>query len=44
MPTNYKEILGISLSVTGLCLPEKSGINYKYIQNAAIKRDSKERD
>jgi hypothetical protein len=44
MPTNYKKILGISLSVAGLCLAEKSGINYEYIQNAEIERDSKERD
>jgi len=44
MPTNYKKILGISLSVAGLCLPEQSGMSYEYIRNAEIKRDSKERD
>jgi hypothetical protein len=44
MQTNYKEIIGISLSVAGLCLPEKSRISYKYIQHAEIERDRKERD
>jgi hypothetical protein len=43
MQKNYREILGISLSVAGLCLPEKSGISYKYIQNAEIERDRKDR-
>jgi hypothetical protein len=44
MQKNYKEILGISLSVAGLCLPEKSRISYEYIQNAEIERDTKERN
>jgi len=44
MQTNYTEILVISLSVAGLCLPEKSGVSYEYIENAEIERERKERN
>jgi hypothetical protein len=44
MQTNYKGILGISLSVAGLCLPDKSGISREYIRNAEFGTDRKESD